>query len=83
MGMRAPDLLETRAGEPKQRVIHAHERLAHDPEHPGVQEQVVRLVHRPGLRVLQGHHPEGSLAARDPREHEPDGVTGQRLGIRE
>ena len=57
--------------------------LAHDPEQGRVRQQVVGLVDRPGLGVLERHDAERRLAAGDAGEHEPDGVARERVGIGE
>jgi hypothetical protein len=62
-----------------------------DPEHDlsddlheaAAQQEVVGLVDRARLRVLDGHHAEVRLAARDAREREPDRVARHRVGIGE
>ena len=49
-------------GTPEQRVVHPHQGLAHDAQQAGVLEQVVGLVDRAGLRVLERDDPESGLA---------------------
>jgi hypothetical protein len=57
--------------------------LADDPQQGRVLEQVVGLVHRPGLGVLERDDAERGLAARHPREHEAHRVARQRLRVGE
>ena len=83
MRSRPPDLLETGAGHAEQRVVHPHDDLADDPQQRRVLQQLVGLVHRARLRVLQRNDAERRLAARHPGEDEPDRVAGQRLGVGE
>src|SRR5439155_23809620 len=70
---RAPDVREPRTWDPEQRVIDPDENLAHHPEQRRVLEEVVGLVDRARLGVLEWDHAEGRLAAGHPREDEADG----------
>jgi len=64
-------------------MIHPHEDLADDAEQGRVLEQVVGLVDRAGLRVLERDDAERRLAAGHAREDEADRVARERVGIRE
>jgi hypothetical protein len=83
VGSSPGDLLQPDAGQPQQSVIDPDENLPHDAQHARMQQQVVGLVHRSRLGVLERYDPELRLAARDAGEDQPNGVAGQRLGGRE
>ncbi len=77
------DPLETGPGGSQQRVVDADDHLSVDPEQRGAQQEVVGLVHRARLRVLDGHHAGLGLARRDTGEHEPHGLARQRVAVGE
>ena len=79
----APDLLQAGTLHAQERVIDPHHDLADDLQQRRVLQQVVGLVDRPGLGVLQWHDAESGLATGDPGEDQSHGLTGQRIGIGE
>ena len=83
MGSGATDVLQTRPRHAQERVVDPDHDLTDDPEQRRVLEELVGLVHRPRLRVLQRNDAEGRLAAGHPGEHEPDAVARERLGVGE
>ena len=81
--VRALDALEARALRREERVVHADDRLPHDLHEVARAEEVVGLVDRSGLRVLDGDDREVGLTARDARERDPHGLARHRFGIGE
>ena len=83
MGVRSAHVLQPRTRNAEQGMVDGHDRLAHDPEQARVGQELVRLVHGAGLRVLEGDDAEGGLSARHPRERMAHGVAREGFGIGE
>ena len=76
------DLVERGARQGEQAVRDPHDGLADD-RHAMADQQVVALVDRPGMAVLQRHHPKGDGADLDGLEHPVHRVEGHRRGLGE